>query len=145
MRNGISSRRARSGFTLIEVLFVVVILGLIAALVIPNIGSRFSKGQVKTTQAMVSKVGMAVEEFRADVGRYPTEQEGLKALIERPQGVDEKQWGGPYFDKKTLPQDAWNKDFIYRLDPVFGFEIKSYGADSKEGGEGADADLSNRS
>jgi general secretion pathway protein G len=144
MNNGVLTARRGGGFSLIEVLFVVVILGLIAALVIPNVGERFSKGQIKTTQAMVSKVGMAVEEFRADVGRYPTEQEGLKALVERPQGIEEKKWGGPYFDTRAVPKDAWKNEFVYKLDPTFGFEIKSLGADAKEGGEGPNADLSNR-
>ncbi len=145
MKNGVFAGRRRGGFTLIEVLFVVIILGLIAALVVSRLGDTFSTSQVKTTQAMISKVGMAVEEFRADVGRYPTEQEGLKALVERPQGIDEKKWGGPYFDKRTLPQDSWNYDFVYRIDPTFGFEIRSLGADHQEGGEGPNADLSNRS
>lgn len=144
MRNGVSSRSVHGGFTLIEVLFVVIILGLIAAVVIPRLGDTFSKGQIKTTVAQLRGVGNAVEEFRADVGRYPTEQEGLKALIERPQGVDEKKWGGPYLAKRTVPMDSWENEFVYKLDPAFGFVIKSYGADEKEGGEGINADLDNR-
>ncbi len=134
-----------TAFTLIEVLFVVIIIGLIAALVVGRLGKTFSRGQVETMKAQVKALGNAVEEFRADVGRYPTEQEGLKALVERPREVDEKAWGGPYLEKKTVPLDAWRHEFIYKHDEKFGFVIRSLGADGKEGGEGDDADIDNRS
>ncbi|MDX2115436.1 MAG: type II secretion system major pseudopilin GspG [Planctomycetota bacterium] len=131
------------GFTLVEVLFVVIIIGLIAAIAVPRLGKAFGKGQVKTTVAQMARLSAAVEEFKADVMRYPTEQEGLKALVEKPQGVDA--WKGPYLDRRVVPKDGWNHDFHYRLDDTFGFLIKSLGADGKEGGEGDNADLDNRS
>lgn len=135
--------RARRAFTLLEMLFVVLIIGLIAALVLPRLGRTFGRGQVKTTQAQLAALTTMVEDFRADVGRYPTEPEGLGALITKPQGLES--WQGPYGGKRTLPKDAWGREFIYKSDATFGFVIRSLGADQKEGGEGDNADLDNRS
>jgi len=132
-----------SGFTLVEVLFVVIIIALIAAIALPQLGKVFGRSQVKTTEAQLAQLSGAVEQFRADVQRYPTEQEGLKALIEKPQGVEG--WEGPYIQKRTLPKDGWKRDFIYKLDDRFGFIVRSLGADGKEGGEGENADIDNRS
>lgn len=133
----------RAAFTLVEVLFVVIIIGLIAALALPRLGKVFGKGQIKTTQATLAQMTGYIEEFKADVRRYPSEQEGLKALIEKPQGLEG--WDGPYVQKRALPKDGWGRDFVYKLDDRFGFVVKSYGADGKEGGEGENADLDNRS
>lgn len=140
---GFTRQAGRRGFTLAEMLFVVIILGLIAALLIPRLGHSLGTGRVKTTQAQIENLAAAVEQFRADVGRYPEEQEGLKALIERPIGLEK--WNGPYLSRRTLPKDGWNNEFVYRRDATFGFVIKSLGADGKEGGEGEAADLDNRS
>lgn len=137
--------RHAPGFTLIEVLFVVIILGLIAALVVPRLGKAFSRGQVETMRAQVRSLANAVEEFRADVGRYPTEQEGLAALIVKPQEIEKTRWSGPYLNQAKVPVDAWGRPFIYRHDPTFGFVIRTLGADGKEGGEGDNADIDNRS
>jgi general secretion pathway protein G len=140
-----SASASRGGFTLVEVLFVVIILGLIAALVVGNLGKRFTTGQVKTTQAQLRLLANAVESFKADVGRYPTEQEGLQALVVRPQNVDASKWDkAGYIERRTVPKDAWNNPYVYKEDATFGFLIRSFGADGKEGGEGADMDLDNR-
>lgn len=135
-------RRSRA-FSLIEMLFVVIIIGLIAALVVPNLGKAFGKSQVKTTTAQLANLSDAVENFRLDVNRYPTEQEGLQALIEKPETAEG--WAGPYLDKRTLPTDGWGNEFIYKRDPDFGFIIISHGADGVQGGSGENADLDNRS
>ncbi len=134
---------ASRAFTLIELLFVVLIIGLIAALIVPRLGKTFGKSQVKTTQAQIAQLGALVEEFRADVHRYPSEQEGLAALVSKP--AEAAGWEGPYLQKKSLPKDGWGRDFVYKADAQFGFVIRSLGADGKEGGEGEDADLDNRS
>lgn len=131
------------GFTLVEVLFVVLIIGLILAIAVPRLGKAFGRGQVETTRAQLSRLSAAVEEFRTDVRRYPEENEGLKVLIEKPQGVEG--WDGPYLEKRTVPKDGWQRDYIYKRDEKFGFVIRSLGADGKEGGERDDADLDNRS
>jgi len=131
-----------SAFTLIEMLLVVAIIGLLAALLVPQLGKQFGKSQVKVTRAQLERLSTAVEQFRLDMQRYPTEQEGLKILVEKPREGDN--WGGPYLGKTTLPTDGWGRDFVYKLDDTFGFRLISLGADGKEGGEGEAADLDNR-
>ncbi|MBL0928104.1 MAG: type II secretion system major pseudopilin GspG [Phycisphaerales bacterium] len=134
--------RGRSGFTLLEMLLVVVIIGMLAALVFTNLGRVGSESKVKITRTQIEALATMVERFKLDVGRYPTKEEGLKALVEKPAGVEG--WNGPYGGKKTLPKDGWGRDFVYDTDATFGFVIRSLGADSKPGGEGENADLDNR-
>lgn len=131
------------GFSLLEILIVLAIMGLLAALVASRLSGTFGGSQVKATKVQIEQLAVAVERFRTDVQRYPTEQEGLAALLTKPQ--DTEGWAGPYLEKNVLPKDAWRRDFIYREDAVFGFRIISLGADGREGGEGENADLDNRS
>jgi general secretion pathway protein G len=116
-----------------------VILGLLAALVVPNYMKQGDKARVNTTRAQIEMIGTALDTFRLDIGRYPTSQEGLEALRERPSGVD--RWDGPYL-KKEVPKDGWGNPFVYRSpgerEP---YELFSYGADGATGGAGIDADL----
>lgn len=135
--------RTSSGFTLLEMIIVIGIIGLLAALVLPRLARNLGTSEVQVTKAQISQAAFAVEQFRSDTGRYPTAQEGLKALIESPIGIEN--WNGPYFDKMTLPRDGWRRELIYKEDSVFGYRIISLGADGKEGGEGNNADLDNRS
>lgn len=143
MVRSMRARRVRGGFTLVEVLLVVVIIGAIAALAVPRLARAFGKSQRELTIANMARLSAAVEEFRADVGRYPTEQEGLKALVEKP--AEAANWGGPYLEKKSLPKDGWKREFVFKHESTFGFVIRSLGADGKEGGEGENKDLDNRS
>lgn len=133
----------RRGFSLLEMLIVVAIIGLIATLVLGRIGGVFGKSQVKVTRAQIEIASHAVERFNMDMNRYPTEEEGLEILIEKPS--DEPHWDGPYFDKERVPKDGWGNPLIYQRDEKHGFRIISYGADAKPGGEGENADLDNRS
>lgn len=135
-------RGRAAGFSLLEMLIVIAIIGLLAALVLPRLTGAFGKAEVQTTRATLVQLTTSLQEFRTDNGRYPTEQEGLRALLTKPEGLET--WKGPYLEKTTLPKDAWNRDFIYKIDPTFGFELISLGADGKEAGTGNDADLSNR-
>jgi general secretion pathway protein G len=134
-----AKRNRQAGFTLIELLVVMVILGLLAALVVPNYMKQGDKARVNTTRAQIEMIGTALDTFRLDIGRYPTSQEGLEALRERPSGVD--RWDGPYL-KKDIPKDGWGNSFIYRSpgerEP---YELFSYGADGVAGGSGIDTDL----
>jgi len=132
-------RKSESGFTLVELLVVMVIIGLLAALVGPNIMKAGDKGRISSTKAQIANFGTALDSFRLDIGRYPTSQEGLQALQERPAGAD--RWDGPYL-KKAVPLDAWGHPYVYRSPGEKGpYDIVSYGADGVAGGEGINSDL----
>jgi general secretion pathway protein G len=135
-------KQVRSGFTLVELMAVIVIIGLLAAIAAKNFMGQTDKARVVTTTATLSNLHEAVDMFKMDTGRYPTEEEGLNALVEQPTDVEGWSPGG-YLKGTTIPKDAWKHDFVYQLNPESGkpFVIISYGADGKEGGEGYDADL----
>jgi len=134
----LSSQNRKKGFTLIELLIVMVIIGLIAALVGPRLFPKLGKGKQSAAKAQIELLGQALDQYRLDVGRYPTTQEGLNALNVNP-GVD--RWEGPYL-KKELPQDPWGKPFLYQYPGNHGeYDLYSLGADGAPGGEGEDADV----
>ena len=136
-----SIRRAR-GFTLLELLVVLVILGLLASLVAPRLFGNVSKSEVKVARAQIAALDTAIENFRLDVGRYPTTEEGLAALQKSPS--DDPRWAGPYL-KKAVPRDPWGQPYQYRAPGERGdFDIGSLGRDGRPGGAGDDGDLSNR-
>ena len=136
------ARRA-DGFTLVELLVVLVILMVIGTIAVQHFGGEEDKAKVKATKASFASLENALERFKLDVGRYPTEAEGLAALYEAPSGVEG--WGGKYLAKKRSLQDAWENDYIYKIPGPDGepFELISLGADKAEGGEKFAADLSN--
>ena len=133
-------RRRESGFTLIEMMVVMVIIGLLVALVGPNFIRQGEKAKVKAARAQVEMLGTALDTFRLDVGRYPTSQEGLAALRQRPFGID--RWDGPYL-KKDVPRDPWDHLYYYRAPGEGGrpYELLSYGADGAPGGDGDNRDI----
>ena len=134
-----ANKTLQAGFTLIELLVVMVILGLLAALVVPNYIRQGEKSRLQTTRAQVELLGTALDMFRLDVGRYPSSQEGLEALRQRPSGLE--RWDGPYL-KKELPRDAWGNAFVYRSPGDNApYELLSYGADGVAGGTGDGADI----
>ncbi len=124
----------RKGFTLIEVLVVIVILGLLAALIVPRITSRVDEARVETTKMQMKAIRDALEQYKLDNGFYPTTEQGIKALVEKPTTPPVPPRWRQYLDK--LPKDAWGYDFIY-LAPGEGrpFELRSVGPDGKEGTE----------
>lgn len=127
------------GFTLVELLVVMVIIGLLAALVVPRYVRQEEKAKVKATQAQIELLGTALDTFRLDVGRYPTTQEGLNALRRQP--GDAQKWDGPYL-KKEVPLDPWGRAYIYRSPGEHGpYDLFSYGADGVPGGEGDNRDV----
>ena len=134
--------RRRTGFTLVEIMAVIIIIGLLASIAAVNFLGQTDKAAVATTKANLKTLHNAVAQFKMDTGRYPTEEEGLRVLIEPPSDVKGYQEGG-YLDSSEIPKDAWKHDFVYVAYPENGkpFLIMSYGADGQEGGEGYDADL----
>jgi general secretion pathway protein G len=127
------------GFTLVELIVVVIIIGLLAGLVLPQFIRQEEKAKLKTTRAQIELFGTALDTFRLDVGRYPTTDEGLQALRQKPGGLE--RWDGPYL-KKELPLDPWTKPYVYRSPGENGpYEIVSYGADGTPGGEGDNRDI----
>ena len=116
-----------------------VIIGLLAALVLPNYMQQGEKARVKTTAAQIQLLGTALDTFRLDVGRYPTTEEGLSALRQKPSNAD--RWDGPYLQKE-VPADAWGKPFVYKSPGDHGgFDLFSYGADGTSGGDGYNRDI----
>jgi general secretion pathway protein G len=131
--------KANLGFTLMELLMVLVIIGLLAALVGPALYQRIKPAKESATRAQIENFATALDGFLLDVGRYPTSQEGLKALRTKPEGADK--WNGPYL-KKDIPNDPWGTAYAYRAPGRNGgYEILSYAADGREGGEGENADI----
>ena len=139
----IESRAARaSGFTLLELLVVMVIIGLLAGFVAPRYFAQVGKSQVKVARAQVDALDKALDQFRLDVGRYPTTEEGLQALVAQPNG--EASWAGPYL-KKGVPADPWGRPYLYQQPGTHSgdFDLQSYGRDGRPGGSGEDADVTN--
>jgi general secretion pathway protein G len=136
-------QKARNGFTMIELMAVLIILGLLFTVVARSYVRQTDNARVTTTMANLKSLHQAVQQFKMDTGRYPTAEEGLSALITQPSDVTGWEPGG-YLDSTELPRDGWGNEFIYELYPESGkpFVVKSFGADGQEGGEGYDADLS---
>jgi general secretion pathway protein G len=134
-------RRDRKGFTMVELMAVLIILGLLATVLVKNFMGQTDKGRVITTKVNLRSLHSAITQFKMDTGRLPTEEEGLMALIVPPTEVEGYQPGG-YLDTTDVPRDGWGREFFYQLwYEDRPFVIFSYGADGEEGGEGYDADL----
>lgn len=128
-----------AGFTLMELLLVLVIIGMLAALVGPTLYQRIKPAKQSAARAQLTNFSTALDAFYVDCERYPTTQEGLAALRERPEGAEH--WNGPYLQKE-VPNDPWGHPFVYRAPGRSGgYEIVSYGADGREGGDGDNADI----
>jgi general secretion pathway protein G len=127
------------GFTLLELLVVIVIIGLLAGYVAPRYFSQVGKSEVQVAKAQIDAIEKALEQYRLDTRRFPTTEQGLTVLVSRP--ANEPNWNGPYL-KKTPPSDPWGRPFVYRAPGQKGeFELFSYGRDGKPGGNGEDADI----
>lgn len=128
-----------AGFTLLELLVVMVIIGLLAAYVAPKYFSQIGKSETKTALAQIDALGKALDQYRLDVGRYPTGEQGLAALFTKP--GSEAKWNGPYL-QKNVPNDPWGKAYVYRQPGEHGeYDLLSYGKDGQLGGSGEAADI----
>ncbi|AGA33583.1 General secretion pathway protein G [Thioalkalivibrio nitratireducens DSM 14787] len=128
------------GFTLIELLVVLVILGLLAGLVGPQVMRYLGESKTRAAQVQIQELSSALDLYRLDVGSYPTTEQGLSALVREPSGA--QRWNGPYLRKREVPEDPWGNAYRYRFPGQHGaFDLWSYGADGREGGEGESADV----
>ena len=136
-------RRARggeAGFTLVEILVVITIIGLIMALVGPRVLNYLAESKVKAARIQVESFASSLDLFYLDAGRYPTTSEGLAALAARPGGIDA--WNGPYLRTGLVPNDPWGHAYVYRSPGEHGpYDIISYGSDGQQGGTGTAADI----
>jgi len=134
------AEHGQRGFTLIELLVVLVILGLLAGLVGPQILRYLGSAKSDTTRLQIEELGAGLDLFHLEVGRYPTTDEGLAALVEEPTGVSN--WNGPYLKKKTMPNDPWGNNYNYVSPGENGiYDLFSLGQDNMEGGEDENEDI----
>ena len=132
-------RKHNRGFSLIELIVVLVILGLLATVVGPKVMERLGRGKSEIAKLQIDQFEGALGLFRFDVGRYPTSSEGLASLLEN---AGLHNWSGPYLDKRTLPNDPWGREYQYRAPGQYGeYDLWSWGADGIEGGESDSADV----
>ncbi len=137
----VPASRKIPGFTLLELLVVIVIIGLLVGYVAPRYFSQVGKSEVQVTKAQIDALDKALDQYRLDTRHYPTTEQGLQALVIKP--VNEKNWNGPYL-KKAVPNDPWDRPYVYRNPGQKGdFDLISYGRDGQPGGSGEDADITN--
>jgi general secretion pathway protein G len=133
--------RLHRGFTLLELLVVMVIIGLLAGYVGPKYFSQIGKSEIKAAKAQIDALEKALDQYRLDLGRYPNGEQGLAALMAQPSG--ESKWQGPYL-KKAVPLDPWGKPYQYKYPGEHAeFDLMSWGKDGQPGGSGEDADITN--
>jgi len=134
--------RGGAGFTLLELLVVIVIIGMLAGLVAPRYFDQVSKSNTKIAKAQIDSLEKALDQYRLDVGSYPSSEQGLAALNVRPQNLE--RWAGPYL-KKAVPLDPWGHAYAYAVPSTHGvdFDLMSFGKDGRAGGTGEDADITN--
>jgi general secretion pathway protein G len=134
-------KRVQRGFTLLELLVVMVIIGLLVGYVGPMYFKQVGKSEIKATRAQIDSFGKALDQYRLDTGHYPTTEQGLAALQEKP--ANETKWDGPYL-KKGVPPDPWGNVYVYKRPGDHGeYDLLSYGKDGVAGGTGENADIGN--
>lgn len=133
-------RCKQGGFTLLEIIVVVLIVALLMGIVGPNVMQRLGETRSDAAKLQIQQFGAALDLYKLDIGRYPTSDEGLQALVEQP--GEARNWKGPYTKKNTLPKDPWGNDYRYSSPGEHGsYDLFSMGADGGEGGEGENRDI----
>ncbi len=139
-------KRGARGFTLIELMVVIVILGILAGLIIPRIMGRPDEARRAKARIQIESLETALKLYRLDNGSYPTTEQGLQALVEAPSaGQQAKNWRqGGYLERNKVPKDPWDKEFVYLSPGAHGdFDLSSLGADGEPGGDGKNKDINN--
>lgn len=137
--------RRQAGFTLLELLVVLAILALLIGMVAPAVLKQLGGAKHKIAEQSIERIAGVLDLYKLDVGSYPTTDQGLGALVTKPDGVDN--WNGPYFKDASIPTDPWNHPFLYRSPstrPGHDYDLYSLGADGKEGGSGENEDIYNK-
>lgn len=130
----------RNGFTLLELLIVMIIIGLLAALIGPKMIGRVGESRQTVAKQQIEGFSSAMEMYKLDTTKYPTQEQGLEALVTEPQGI--ANWKGPYLKKKFIPKDPWGNNYVYTYPGEHGdYDIVSYGADGNSGGDGEAKDV----
>lgn len=142
-RSGTGVGRSRwQGFTLLELMVVLLILALLASIAAPRVTKYLRRAKAETAKIQVNALAAAVDSFQLDTGRFPSDEEGLKALVERPSNGEN--WDGPYIVKRDSLIDPWGKSYLYRFPGrMADYDVYTLGADQQEGGEGDAADVGN--
>lgn len=136
----IKLRGEEAGFTLLELLVVLGILAVLATIAVPRVLNYLGGAKSDAAAVQIERLGTVLDLYRLDVGRYPSEEEGLTALIELP--AETKGWNGPYLKKREMLLDPWGRDFVYQQPGEHGdYDLLSLGADAQEGGDGEDRDI----
>jgi len=134
--------RRPNGYTLVELLVVLAILGLLVALAAPRVIKYLGSAKSDTARIQIEKLGGVLDLYRLETGRYPSEQEGLQALVEKP--AQDDAWNGPYLKNRESLTDPWGDLYVYRMPGEHGeYDLYTLGADTKEGGDGEDHDITN--
>jgi general secretion pathway protein G len=134
---------ARAAFTLIEILVVIAVIAILASLVAPNVFQHVGTARSTTARSQLEMLATALDAYRLDVGRYPTTEQGLAALMTAPVGDTPATWRGPYL-RRSVPADPWGAPYVYLAPGTSnpdGFDLLSYGADRRPGGDGENADI----
>ncbi len=137
-----TSGKNNSGYSLVELLVVLAIIVLLGSIAVPQLLKYLDRAKQDTARAQIESLSSTLDLFKLDVGRYPTQEEGLDALVVIP--TDASGWNGPYLRRKDMLMDPWRRIYNYRSPGLHGdYDIFTYGADGKEGGEGSDKDVTN--